>query len=217
MNCRAKKSPILEREHSVLKQCKEALENGVPLRAIDNTPENRQTIRGYGFLTQKPLLTILNIGENQLDRAGQILGDFAEFEDKRQTEITTVSAKLEMEIAQLDAEDARIFLAEMGLKESALNWVIHASYRLLGLITFFTVVSNELRAWTLERGLSALDAAAAIHTDMARGFIRAETIHWGKLEDCGSLARARELGLLRVEGRDYIVQDGEVLTIRFNV
>lgn len=214
---RAKKSPVLEKEHTVLEGCKEALESGVPLREIDIAPENAQAIRGYGFLTQKPLLLILNIGENQLDQAEQIHASFAEYEGKCQTEVITLSAKLEMEIAQLDAEDVKFFLGEMGLEESALKRVIQASYRLLGLITFFTVVSKELRAWTLTHGLTVVDAAAAIHTDMARGFIRAETIHWKKLVDCGNLAKARELGLLRLEGRDYIVQDGDVLTIRFNV
>ena len=214
---RAKKSPILEKEHTLLQRCKAALESGIPLRDIDITPENAQTIRGYGFLTQKPILLILNIGESQLNQAAQILGMFTEYEDKCQTEVTTLSAKLEMEIAQLDSEDVQIFLSEMGLKESALNLVIQASYRLLGLITFFTVVSSELRAWTLRRGLTAADAAAAIHTDMARGFIRAETIHWGKLVDCGNPAKAKDLGLLRIEGKDYVVQDGDVLTIRFNV
>jgi GTP-binding protein YchF len=214
---RAKKSPVLEKELAVLEGCKETLESGIPLREIDITPENAQAIRGYGFLTQKPLLLILNIGENQLDQEGEIDANFAEYRQMPQTEIITLSAKLEMEIAQLDAKDAAIFLVEMGLKESALTRVIHASYRLLGLITFFTVVSSELRAWTLTHGMTALDAAGTIHTDMARGFIRAETIHWGELVDCGSVASARNQGLLRLEGKDYMVQDGDVLTMRFNV
>jgi GTP-binding protein YchF len=214
---RAKKSPVLEKELAVLEGCKETLESGIPLREIDITPENAQAIRGYGFLTQKPLLLILNIAENQLDQVEQIHERFAKIDGEFQTEVILLSAKLEMEIAQLDAEDVRIFLGEMGLEESALKRVIQASYRLLGLITFFTVVSMELRAWTLPRGLTVVDAAATIHTDLARGFIRAETIHWKRIVDCGSPAKARELGLLRLEGREYVVQDGDVLTIRFNV
>jgi ribosome-binding ATPase YchF (GTP1/OBG family) len=122
-----------------------------------------------------------------------------------------------MELARLDAEDVEIFRAEMELNESALARVIDASYRTLGLITFFTVVSDELRAWTLKEGMTALDAAGTIHTDMARGFIRAETIHWADLVDCGSLTQARDDGLLRLEGKDYVVSDGDALTIRFNV
>ena len=214
---RAKKSPILEKELAVLEGCKEALESGIPLREIDITQEMAHAIRGYGFLTQKPLLLILNIGENQLNQAEQIHQSFAKNDGEFHTEVIPLSAKLEMEIAQLDAEDVQIFLGGMGLEESALRRVIQASYRLLGLITFFTVVSRELRAWTLTHGLTVVDAAATIHTDMARGFIRAETIHWKRLVDCGSPAKARELGFLRLEGRDYVVQDGDVLTIRFNV
>ena len=214
---RAKSSPTLEKEYTVLQFCKDALESGIPLRDVDITPENAQAIRGYGFLTQKPILIVFNIGENKLDQAEQILDSIVEHKDKAQTEAITLSAKLEMEIAQLDSEDARIFLNEMGLKESALNRVIQASYRLLGLITFFTVVSGELRAWTLRRGLAAVDAASAIHTDMARGFIRAETIHWERLVDCGNPINAKDLGALRLEGKEYVVQDGDVLTIRFNV
>lgn len=214
---RAKSSPTLEKEYTVLQFCKDALESGIPLRDVDITPENAQAIRGYGFLTQKPILIVFNIGENKLDQAEQILDSIAEHKDKPLTEAITLSAKLEMEIAQLDSEHARIFLNEMGLKVSALNRVIQASYRLLGLITFFTVVSGELRAWTLRRGLAAVDAASAIHTDMARGFIRAETIHWERLVDCGNPINAKDLGALRLEGKDYVVQDGDVLTIRFNV
>ena len=122
-----------------------------------------------------------------------------------------------MELTQLDAEDAEIFRAEMGLDESALARVIDASYRTLRLVTFFTVVSDELRAWTLKAGMTALDAAGTIHTDMARGFIRAEAIQWADLVNCGSLTKARDNGLLRLEGKDYVVSDGDVLTIRFNV
>ena len=122
-----------------------------------------------------------------------------------------------MEISQLPPEDAAFFLEEMGLKETALIRVIQTSYRLLGLITFLTGGPNEVRAWTLKQGMTALDAAAMIHTDMARGFIRAETIQWSELVACGSLAHAREKGLLRLEGKDYVVNDGDVLTIRFNV
>lgn len=214
---RAKKVPVLEGERTVLERCKAFLERGIALREIDLSPEDAKVIRGYRFLTQKPMLLIFNIGENQLEHAEEIRSNFAEYEKKPQTEILTLCAKLEMEISQLDAADAEIFLAEMGLKESALKRIIHASYHLLGLITFFTVGSNEVRAWTLNRGMTAVEAAGVVHTDFARGFIRAETIHWAELVDCGSLAKAREKGLLRLEGKDYVVQDGEVLTIRFSV
>jgi GTP-binding protein YchF len=214
---RAKKAPALEHERIVLERCKASLERGVALREMDLSPEEAKVIRGYRFLTQKPMLLICNIGENQLAQAEEIGAEFAEYEKKPQTAILTLCAKLEMEISQLDAEDAQVFLAEMGLKESALKRIIQTSYRLLGLITFFTGGPNEVRAWTLHQGMTALDAAAIVHTDFARGFIRAETIPWAELVNCGSLGKAREKGALRLEGKDYVVQDGEVLTIRFSV
>jgi GTP-binding protein YchF len=212
---RTQKIPALEHERAVLERCKDALEGGTAIRELSLSPEDERAIRGYGFLTQKSLLLILNIGEDELESEEEIRANFAAHE--RQIEIITLSASLEMELARLDAEDAEIFRAEMGLNESALARVIDASYRTLGLITFFTVVSDELRAWTLKEGMTALDAAGTIHTDMARGFIRAETIHWADLVDCGSLTKARDNGLLRLEGKDYLVSDGDALTIRFNI
>ena len=212
---RTQKIPALEHERVVLEGCKAALEGGTAIRELPLSAEDERAIRGYGFLTQKPLLLVLNIGEDELDSAEEIRANFAASE--RQIEIITLSAKLEMELARLDAEEAELFRTEMGLNESALARVIDASYRTLGLITFFTVVSDELRAWTLKEGMTALDAAGTIHTDIARGFIRAETIHWADLVDCGSLTKARDNGLLRLEGKDYLVSDGDALTIRFNV
>jgi len=216
---RTQKNPALEHERAVLEQSKAALEGGTAIRELPLSPEDERAIRGYGFLTQKPLLLVLNISEDGLEgaRVEEVRASFADYAQKRQIEIITLSARLEMELTQLDVEDAEIFRTEMGLNESALAWVIDASYRALGLITFFTVVSDELRAWTLKSGMTALDAAAAIHTDMARGFIRAEAIHWADLVDCGGLTEARDSGLLRLEGKDYLVSDGDVLTIRFNV
>ena len=212
---RTQKIPALEHERSVLERCKNALEDGTAIRELRLSPEDERSIRGYGFLTQKPLLLVLNIGEDELEGAEAIRASFAASE--RQIEIITLSARLEMELGGLDAEDAEIFRVEMGLDESALARVIDVSYRTLGLVTFFTVGSDELRAWTLKRGMTALDAAAAIHTDMARGFIRAEAVHWADLVDCEGLTEARDVGLLRLEGKDYLVSDGDVLTIRFNV
>lgn len=207
--------PALEHERAVLKRCKDALEDGTAIRELSLSPEDERTIRGYGFLTQKPLLLVLNIGEDELEGADELRASVVMSE--RQIETITLSAKLEMELGRLDMEDAEIFRVEMGLEASALARVIDVSYRTLGLVTFFTVVSDELRAWTLKQGMTALDAAAAIHTDMARGFIRAEAIHWADLVDCEGLTEARDAGLLRLEGKDYLVSDGDVLTIRFNV
>ena len=212
---RTQKIPALEHERAVLEQCKDALEGGTAIRELSLSPEDERAIRGYGFLTQKPLLLIFNIGEDELDSAKEIAASSPTSE--REMEILTLSARLEMELTRLDADEAELFRAEMGLNQSALARVVDASYRTLGLVTFFTVVSEELRAWTLKAGMTALDAAGSIHTDMARGFIRAETIHWADLVECGSLTKARDNGSLRLEGKDYTVSDGDVLTIRFNV
>ena len=165
------------------------------------------------------MLTICNIGEDQINQSDQIIRSYIEHHtEKPSTEIFVLSAKLEMEIAQLDSEEAEIFLTEMGLPESALNRFIQASYHLLGLITFLTVAgSNEIRAWTVQNGTTAVEAAGTIHTDMARGFIRAETISWQELVALGGFTQAKDAGRLRLEGKDYIVQDGDVLTIRFNI
>ena len=214
---RTQKIPALEHERTVLERCKSALEGGTPIRELPLSPEDERAIRGYGFLTQKPLLLVLNISEDGLEGAEEVRSSFAEYAQKQQIEVITLSARLEMELAQLDAEDAEIFRTEMGLTESALAGVVATSYRALGLVTFFTVVSDELRAWTLKAGMTAVEAAGTIHTDMARGFIRSETIHWADLVDCGGLTDARDNGLLRLEGKDYPVSDGDVLTIRFNV
>ena len=212
---RTQKIPALEHERTVLERCKEALEGGTAIRDLSLAPEDERAIRGYGFLTQKPLLLIFNIGEDQLDNTEDIRANSPASE--RGIQVLTLSARLEMELMRLDPEEAELFREDMGLDESALARVIDASYRTLGLITFFTVVSDELRAWTLRSGMTALDAAEAIHTDMARGFIRAETVHWLDLVECGGLTKARDSGFLRLEGKDYTVSDGDVLTIRFNV
>ena len=216
---RTKRDRILEHQQNVLKTCKNALENGIAIRELEITNEDEKTIRGYQFLTQKPMLTICNIGEDQINQSDQIINYHIEHHTKKfSTEIFVLSAKLEMEIAQLDSTEANIFLEEMGLQESALNRFIQMSYQLLGLITFFTCTGmDELRAWTIQCGTTAVEAAGLIHTDMAQGFIRAETIHWSELVEVKSLIKAKEKGLLRLEGKDYLVQDGDILTIRFNV
>ena len=216
---RTKRDRALEQQQNVLKTCKDALENGIAIRELEITDEEEKTIRGYQFLTQKPMLTICNIGEDQISQSDQIIRSHIEQHAKKPNiETFILSAKLEMEISQFDAMEARIFLEEMGLQESALNRFIQTSYQLLGLITFFTCTNtDELRAWTIQSRTTAIEAAGLIHTDMARGFIRAETIHWSKLVEAEGLIKAKEKGLLRLEGKNYLVQDGDILTIRFNV
>ena len=202
----------------VLQRCEKSLQNGTSIRELTLSEIEKKAIRGYQFLTQKPLLIILNVAEDQLDQVSEIEDLFSDYANKEKTEIFILSAQIEMEIAQLESDEAAIFQKEMGLPEPALNRFIQVSYRLLGLITFLTAGGlNEVRAWTLPRGATALEAAGTIHSDLARGFIRAETIFWQDLVQLGGFNAAKAIGKLRLEGKEYIVQDGDVLTIRFNV
>lgn len=205
-----------QNELRILEECKQTLENGKPLRSLTITDNEEKLIRGYGFLTQKPLLLICNISETQLQEVDAIFERFAEYETRPQTAVIVLAAQLEMEIAQLDSEDAELFMAEMGLNESALERFIHTSYQLMGLITFFTGGPKEVRARTLRTGQTAVEAAGSIHTDFERGFVRSECINWENLVTCGNYTQARSKGLLRVEGKTYQVQEGDVLTILAN-
>ena len=172
------KLPEQQNEIRLLETCQQTLENGKPLRGLDLSANEEKLIRGYGFLTQKPLLLVCNIDETQLDTADEILERFAKYEAEPRTAVIVLAAQLEMELSQLDETDTEIFMAEMGLHESALERFIQTSYQLLGLLTFFTTGPVETRAWTLQDGQTAVDAAGRVHTDFANAFIRSETINW---------------------------------------
>jgi len=192
-----------------------ALEEERPLRELDLKMEDQRRLRGFQLLSAKPLLVVVNVDEEELSA-----GSVTDIGDDRFTglkEVVTVSAPIEEEISHLDAEHQAEFLADLGLSEPSLDRVIRASYRLLGLISFFTVGEDEVRAWTLRHGTDARSAGGAIHTDIERGFIRAEVTAYDDLLDLGSLAHCRDQGLLRLEGKNYLVQDGEIVHFRFNV
>lgn len=210
------KLPEQQTEIKLLEVCQHTLEAGKPLRTLALSPTEEKLIRGYGFLTQKPLLLACNISETQLETADEILRYFTKYENTPQTAVIALAAQLEMELSQLPETDTEIFMAELGLQESAVDRFIQTSYRLLGLLTFFTTGPTETRAWTLEKGQTAVAAAGRIHTDFAKGFIRAETIHCTDLIACGSYQDARSKGLLRAEGKGYGVQEGDVLLILAN-
>lgn len=210
------KLPEQQNEIRLLETCQQTLESGKPIRALDLSANEEKLIRGYGFLTQKPLLLVCNISETQLDTADEILKHFTKYEAEPQTAVIVLAAQLEMELSQLDETDTEIFMEELGLHESALERFIQTSYRLLGLLTFFTINPTEARAWTLREGQTAVDAAGRIHTDFAKAFIRSETINWEDLVTCGSYQEARSKGLLRAEGKTYQVQEGDVLLILAN-
>ncbi|MBI4485782.1 MAG: redox-regulated ATPase YchF [Acidobacteria bacterium] len=214
----------LECEHDVIVICKAALESGRPLRALDLKGEDLKRLRGFQFLSAKPLLIVINLDESQLGAGGegatevQHAADAAgltRFLSRASTAAVAVCAKIELEISRLEAADAAAFLADLGLKESGLDRVIRASYDLLGYMSFFTVGDDECRAWSIPRGTPAHLAAGEIHSDIARGFIRAEVVAYDALVRRGSMAACRDHGEVRLEGKEYIVQDGDIINFRF--
>ena len=203
------------KEQLLLQRIKAELEKDVPIRSQGLAKEELKMLANYQFLTAKPMLVVLNIGEEQIPQASQLEGQIDSLYP--QFAVVALCGKLEMELAQLSDAEAREFREAMGLSKPALDRVIDLSYRLLGLVSFFTTVSSELKAWTIPTGTPAPNAAGKIHSDMERGFIRAEVISYRDLESCGNPAEARKRGLLRTEGKNYIVQDGDVVTFLFNV
>jgi GTP-binding protein YchF len=203
-------SAELKKEQELLLRCRAVLESGEPLRAIELEPEDAKRLRGFQFLSAKPLLLVLNIDES--DSRSVVESGFSR---TTKTLSVVVCAKIELEIAQLEPADAAAFLADLGLAESGLDRVIRASYDLLGYISFFTVGPDECRAWSIPLGTAAQIAAGEIHSDIARGFIRAEVVRYEDLIARGTIAACREAGELRLEGKDYIVKDGDVINFRF--
>jgi len=206
-----------EREGAVLERLHRALSEGIPIRAVELDPDEEKILRGFGFLTQKPLLVLLNLGEERLSETEALLAAANERVSGPGVAVEALPGKLEAELAQLPPDDAAVFMQELGISEPARNRVIRTSYRLLGLISFFTVGPDEVRAWTVRRGATAVEAAGTIHSDLAQGFIRAEVIHYDDLVRAGGIAEARKLGALRLEGRHYVVEDGDIVHILFNV
>jgi ribosome-binding ATPase len=209
-------TPELKKEQNVLVRCRAALEEGRPLRALDLELEDTKRLRGFQFLSAKPLLLVLNLDEAALAKADQAvsLAGLQGFMSGAATRTVPICAKIELEIAQLERADAQAFMADLGLRESGLDRVIRASYDLLGYISFFTVGEDECRAWSIPRNTPAQLAAGEIHTDIQRGFIRAEVVRYEHLLARGSLAHCREHGELRLEGKEYLVLDGDVINFR---
>lgn len=207
----------LEKESRLLTECREALETGTPIRALPFDAEATKTLRGFQFLSAKPLLLVINLDEDDIqhyDRAVE-LTDLTEMMLHASTRAVPVCAKIELEIAQLDPEDAQVFLADLGLREAGLNRVIRAAYELLGYISFFTVGEDECRAWSIPEGTIARRAAGEIHTDIEKGFIRAEVVSYTDLAHRGSIGACRDQGEVRLEGKEYVVRDGDVINFRF--
>jgi GTP-binding protein YchF len=198
------------KEQALMLRLKDALEAEKPMRDIELTPEEEHMIRSFGFLSQKPVLILINTGDEMGEPSQYVTYTH------RRAAVTALQGKLEMEIAQMSPEDAEVFLKEFGIAEPGRSRVIKLSYELLGLHSFLTVGEDECRAWTARRGATALEAAAAIHTDLAKGFIRAEVYPFDELDRLGSEAAVKTAGKVRLEGKDYVVKDGDVLYIRFS-
>jgi ribosome-binding ATPase len=205
-----------EREEIVLRRIHGGLEAGTPIRDLDLDADEAKAIRGFRFLTEKPVLVLLNVGEGDVAREAELVGSIADRYRHRQAMVDALSARIEMELGELEPDEAAVFMEELGIRESSLDRVIRLSYELLGLVSFLTAGPDEVRAWPIPDGSTAVDAAGAIHSDLARGFIRAETVAYEDLVALGSMAEARKHGRLRSEGKTYRVRDGDVLEILFS-
>ena len=215
------RSTELEKERELLLRCKDALEQGTPLRALELAGDDLKRLRGFQLLSAKPLLLVINLDESDLADVGSDLQRAADktgltaFLAHAATKAVALCAKIELEIAQLEGGDAKAFLADLGLSESGLDRVIRTSYDLLGYMSFFTVGEDECRAWSIARGTPAQLAAGEIHSDIQRGFIRAEVVGYEPLTTRGSMAACREHGEVRLEGKEYTVEDGDIINFRF--
>ena len=204
-------------EEELLARLEPHLSDGKPLRSLALEQDEERRLRGFRFLTQKPVLVVLNIDEAQLGAATALEEQGRDRYGQPATDVAALAGKIEAEIAELPADDAALFMEDLGIAEPSRGRVIRLTYGLLGLFSFFTSGEDECRAWTLRTGASAVDAAGAIHSDLARGFIRAEVVTYDDLMACGSMAEARKRGQLRSEGKAYQVQDGDVIQVLFNV
>jgi hypothetical protein len=205
-----------DRELELLERLHGPLTGGTPLRGQSLAAEEEKSIRGFRFLTQKPVLVLLNVGESDLPREAEIVAGIGGRYKHDRALVDALSAKIEMELGELEPDEAAVFMDELGLKESSLDRVLRLSYRLLGLISFLTAGPDEVRAWPIPDGSNAVDAAGAIHTDLAHGFIRAEVVSYEDLLALKTMAEARKHGKLRSEGKTYAVKDGDVIEILFS-
>ena len=204
-------------EYGILIKAKEALTEGKCLRDLDFTKEQLETIKNYNFLTLKPMIYVLNVGENEIKEDSEIVLKVKEYAKKTNTETVKISAKIEEEISDLDEEDKAMFLEDLGIEESGLDQLVKKSYDLLGLATYFTAGEKECKAWTFKKGMKAPECAGIIHSDFERGFIRAEVIAYDDFIEYGSLLKAKEAGKMRSEGKEYVFKDGDIVLFRFNV
>ena len=214
---RAKKADQDVKEYQLLEKFKALLEEEKPLRDVDIPADEEFIVRGYQFLTLKPIIVVVNIDETDISKESEIIGQFSNVQEQKNSVVLPGSAKIEMEIQQLSEEEAQFFMQDLGITQSVMYRLIRASYELMGLVSFFTVGEDEVRAWTIPTNTPAPIAAGAIHSDIERGFIRAEVAAYNDFIERGTMAKCRNDGVLRLEGRDYIVKDGDIINFRFAV
>jgi ribosome-binding ATPase len=210
------KNPELDQEFALLERLKAELDANRAIRGLEFTPDEEKRIRGFQFLSQKPMLLVLNVGEEDAGRMHEVEEKYrtGPFANKPKTAVTAICGKIEAELAELSAEDAKEYMASYGLTGSGMQRMISATYSLLGLMSFLTAGETEVRAWTIPMNSKAVNAAGAIHSDFEKKFIRAEVVNWKALLDHNGYPGVRDKGLLRLEGKEYIVKDGDVLVIR---
>ncbi len=204
-------------EYNALKKGQENLLKNIPLRRVDYTSEELATLKGYNFITLKPIIYVANVSENDVAIDNDYVKKIREYAEVENAMVVVMCAKMESELAELNDEDKKVFLADLGINYSGLDKLIFATYSLLGLETFFTAGPKEVRAWTFVKGTNAKKCAGIIHSDFERGFIKAEVMSFNDLINCGDEKKVKEAGKLRLEGKDYTMQDGDICVFRFNV
>lgn len=208
-----------KKEFELLSRLKDAIESSKPLRSLEYSDDDKDLLKQFNLLSLKPILYVCNISEEDLlsGEDNEYVKEVRQYASKENAVVIAVSGKIESEISLLNKEEKEEFLAELGIEESGLNQLVNASYDLLGLMSFITSGVKEIRAWTIKKGTKAPQAASKIHSDIEKGFIRAETINYKEFLECGGTVKAKEKGLVRLEGKDYVMQDGDVVLFRFNV
>ncbi len=214
-----KNDKSLQKEFELLTKVKEVLEEGESARTLTFDEEEEHIVKDFNLLSNKPILYVANISEEDMisNPENEYVKKVQEYASKEHSEVVIISAQIEAEVSELSTEEKREFLGDLGLSESGLDKLIRASYKLLGLMSYLTAGPKEVRAWTIKVGTKAPQAASKIHSDIEKGFIRAEVVNYDDLTDCEGFTKAKEKGLVRLEGKDYIMQDGDVVNFRFNV
>ena len=205
------------KEIELLERIKEALESNIPVRKLGLDEEEKKLISSFNLITLKPIIYALNVEDNDINTGNNYTKLVEDYAKKEGSETAIICAKLESELSELDEEEKKLFLDDLGIKESGVERLINKTYDLLGLATFFTVGKDEVRAWTFKKGSKAPECAGIIHSDFEKGFIKAEVMSYNDLVNAGSELKVRELGKARIEGKEYIMQDGDICHFRFNV